>query len=65
MIDIVDKIIAYESGELSDNEIIDFFAELIKNGTCWHLQGCYGRMAIALIGGKFISVKGKVLKYPT
>jgi hypothetical protein len=59
---IVDKIIAYEGGELSDNEVLELFAELIKNGMAWTLQGCYGRTAEALIKGGYISIKGKILK---
>jgi hypothetical protein len=58
----VDKIISYENGELSDNEIIEFFSELVKNGMAWSLQGCYGRTAIALIKGGYISEKGEILK---
>jgi hypothetical protein len=58
----VDKIIAYEGGELSDNEIIELFSELIKNGMAWSLQGCYGRQAEALIKGGYISDKGEILK---
>ena len=45
----VDKIIAYESGEMNDDEIIGFFQELLDTGLCWQLQGHYGRTATALI----------------
>jgi len=45
----VDKIIAYESGELSDEETIELFQSLINDGTAWQLQGTYGRQANALI----------------
>jgi hypothetical protein len=48
MVDI-NKIIAYENGELDQEEIIQFFQEMIDNGTVWHLQGHYGRNAQALI----------------
>jgi hypothetical protein len=47
--DIVDKIIDYEGGEMSDDEIITFFQELINSGMAWQLQGSYGRMATRLI----------------
>jgi hypothetical protein len=53
-----DKIIAYESGELSQTEIIDLFA-----GLAWTLQGCYGRTAKDLIGAGYISPTGDVLTY--
>lgn len=49
MIDIVDKIIAYESGELDEAETIEFFQQLINTGMAWQLQGSYGRTAMALI----------------
>lgn len=48
----VGKIIAYESGEMdSEEEVIDFFQELIDDGTVWSLQGSYGRTAQTLIDG--------------
>jgi hypothetical protein len=59
---LVDKIIAYEGGELSDNDTIELFAELVKNGMAWSLQGCYGRTAKALIDNGYISDKGEILK---
>ena len=60
--DIVGMIIAYENGELSADKTIKFFAELIKNGQAWTLQGHYGRTASALIDGSFISKNGEILK---
>ena len=60
--DVVDKIIAYESGEMSDNAVIEFFAELIKSGDCWKWQGSYGRAAAHLIESGYISKAGEVLQ---
>lgn len=45
----IDKIIAYENGELEDHEVIELFQTLIDNGMAWSLQGSYGRTAAALI----------------
>ena len=45
----VDKMIAYEAGELHFDETIEFFQELINSGLVWQLQGSYGRTARALI----------------
>lgn len=47
--DTVDFVIAYESGELTDEQIIEGFQELIDTGLAWRLQGHYGRTAAALI----------------
>ena len=45
----INDIIAYESGEMQDEEIIDFFQRLIDSGMAWSLQGSYGRMAMRLV----------------
>ena len=45
----LDSMIAYEEGELSDEETIDLFQELIDTGLVWKLQGSYGRAAKELI----------------
>jgi hypothetical protein len=45
----VSQIIAYESGELDEDEVVALFQHLIDTGVVWSLQGSYGRMAAALI----------------
>lgn len=45
----VDKIIAYESGEMTPAEMVYFFADLVRSGMAWSLQGHYGRTASQLI----------------
>lgn len=52
----IDQIIAYESGELSDEGIIALFQELVNSGMAWKLQGSYGRMAQALIEAGLVVV---------
>ena len=47
--DQLNNIIAYENGELDEDEIITLFQELINSGLAWQLQGSYGRMAESLI----------------
>jgi hypothetical protein len=46
---LVDNIIAYEQGELNDREVVCLFADLVRSGMAWSLQGHYGRTATALI----------------
>ena len=52
--DHIDKIIAYEQGELSRDETIEFFQELVDSGLVWTLQGHYGRTAQHLIDAGYI-----------
>jgi|TARA_R110001592_G_scaffold58770_6_gene177920 hypothetical protein len=52
----IDKVIKYENGEMLEQEIIDFFQELVDAGTAWELQGSYGRMALHLIKSGLISI---------
>lgn len=56
----IDKIIAYESGELDNVGIIELFAELIKSGQAWTLQGHYGRVANSLIENKILDNAGVI-----
>ena len=55
-----ESIIAYESGELTDQEFVYFFSELVKSGLVWNLQGHYGRTAAALIDEGYIDREGNV-----
>ena len=45
----VDNIIKYENGSMTNEETIKFFQELIDSGMAWKLQGHYGRTAIHLL----------------
>lgn len=54
------RIIAYEQGQLSFREIVDLFADLIKKGLVWELQGSYGRTANDLIGSGIVSSEGVI-----
>lgn len=47
--DQLDKMIAFENGELDHDEIVELFQELINSGLVWKLQGFYGRTAAQLI----------------
>lgn len=41
--------IAFENGELDEDECVEFFQGLVDSGIVWQLQGSYGRTASALI----------------
>lgn len=60
--ELVDMIIAYESGELPAEDTLKLFAELIKTRQVWTLQGHYGRVAQSLIDEGYINKKGKIIK---
>jgi hypothetical protein len=57
---ITDRIIAYECGDIDDTGVLELFAELIKNGMAWTLQGSYGRTASALIDAGYIDTDGNI-----
>lgn len=46
-------IIAYESGECTEEEVVEGFQHLINNGLAWTLQGSYGRTAMSLINAGY------------
>lgn len=50
----VDKMVRFESGEMSNNEVIQFFQELLDQGVIPHLQGAYGRAAQSLLDAGLI-----------
>ena len=51
------RLIAYEEGELTREEIIALFQELIDSGLAWRLQGSYGRTARILLDKGLCKVK--------
>jgi hypothetical protein len=58
--DYIDRIIAYESGMLDGAGMVYMFAELVKNGSAWSLQGHYGRMASRLIEVGILTKDGDI-----
>jgi len=46
---ITGRLIAFESGALGEDQMIELFQDLIDTGLAWELQGTYGRTALALI----------------
>ncbi len=57
---LVDRLIDYENNNLDAWETLLLFAQLIKSGQCWTLQGHYGKMAKGMINRGLISSKGKI-----
>jgi hypothetical protein len=55
---LINKMIDYECGMMeSEEEILDFFQQLVDSGLAWQLQGHYGRTAKELINAGYISEK--------
>ena len=54
MSEFVDKICRYEEGQMTDEEMISFFQELVNSGMAWSLQGHYGRTAMHLIENGYV-----------
>jgi len=59
----VGDMLDYESGNLSDLQILELFAHLIKTGLVWSLQGSYGRTGKAFIAEGFISDEGVITQH--
>lgn len=55
--DLVDRLMAYEAGEMDRDEIIAFFQELVDTGLAWSLQGSYGRTAREFIEAGLVWAK--------
>lgn len=53
----IDQIIAFEQGELDEDQIIEMFQQGIDSGLVWQLQGSYGRMAKQLIDAGYCTPK--------
>lgn len=61
-VELIDQIMDYEMGLLNDSDTLDLFAELIKSGMAWSLQGHFGRTASALIEDGWLNKQGEILK---
>lgn len=57
--DKVERMMAYEAGQLDGEQTRQLFQELIDSDEVWSLQGQYGRMANTLIAGGFCHRKGE------
>jgi hypothetical protein len=57
--DQLSAIIAYEQGELDEQDTLELFQNLVDTGLAWQLQGHYGRTAATLIEGGHILARSK------
>jgi hypothetical protein len=57
---LVNYIMDYEGGEISQDDTLELFSYLIKTGQAWSLQGMYGRQAKAFIDAGVITKEGKI-----
>jgi hypothetical protein len=55
VLQLVDQLIAYEEGQLTEDQEIAFFEHLVETGTCWQLQGHYQRVAGTFIEAGLIN----------
>jgi hypothetical protein len=55
--DSLGAMMAWEEGELSDEETIKLFQYLVDTGWAWSLQGCYGRQAARLIEAGYVKAR--------
>jgi hypothetical protein len=46
---LADKIIDYENGNLTHIGVLSLFQELVNTGMAWELQGSFGRTAMDLL----------------
>lgn len=49
MTDLILRVGQFEAGEMDEDEVIQFFQDLLDSGLIDHLQGYYGRTMAALI----------------
>lgn len=52
----VDGINRYESGQMEEEEQVEFFQHLVDTGVVWSLQGHYGRTASWMINEGLVQV---------
>lgn len=58
--DLVGRIVAFESGEMKDAEVLILFSDLVKDGMIGGLQGSYGRFAAVLVENDFLTAEGDI-----
>lgn len=54
----INEILAYENGEMTQDDVVSFFQRLVDSGLAWKLQGSYGRAAHHLIKEGLVFLPG-------
>jgi hypothetical protein len=57
----IDMLIDFEQGNLSEADTVKLFSELVKTGMAWNLQGFYGRTAMDMIKSGVLDRHGNIL----
>lgn len=55
LVRLVDQLIAYEEGQITEDQEIAFFEHLVETGACWQLPGHYQLVAATLIEAGLIN----------
>ena len=58
----IQTIIAFENGDLEEDEVVELFQNLVDTGLAWKLQGSYGRMAANLIAQGLVAPRGEPIE---
>ena len=58
--ELLDKITAFENGELTQVQVLELFSYLIRAKLLWKLPGNYGRTANSLIEAGLIEDSGEI-----
>ena len=61
----IEKLGAYENDDMDQDEVINFFQELVDSGAAWKLQGHYGRVAEVLIEAGLVKEASHSFVKPT
>ena len=57
----IEQMMAFENGELDEEQTVALFQQLVDSGMAWQLQGSYGRTAHNLIQKGLVRLPGRPL----